>query len=292
MECMLCPRHCHIDREQALGFCGLDHHAKIAKVMLHRWEEPCLTQENGSGAIFFSGCQLKCIFCQNHDISKKAVGRNVTSDELYEIFHTLKEQGASNINLVSPTPHLSVIIPAIEKAKKEGFSLPFVYNTSGYETVETISHLAGLIDIFLPDAKFASNELSKELASAYHYPEISLMAIRAMYRLTGPLQWENKRLTRGVIVRHLVLPSLYRDSLQVLENLAENLPADGFILSVMRQYTPTSYVSQHPFLNRKVTTLEYEKVVEKAKEIGFQWVYAQGKDSADSKYVPDFNCND
>ena len=292
MECTLCPRRCFANRKETRGFCGINHHAKIAKVMLHRWEEPCLTEENGSGAIFFSGCQLKCIFCQNHDISREASGNTVGVDDLYEIFHSLKEQGASNINLVSPTPHLSVIIPAIEKAKKEGFPLPFVYNTSGYESVETIENLEGLIDIFLPDAKFASNELSEELARAYHYPEISLKAISAMYQLSGPLQWENNRLTKGLIVRHLVLPSLYRDSIHVLENLAEILPTNRFILSIMRQYTPTPFVAQHPFLNRKVTTLEYDKVIEKAKELGFQWVYTQGKDSADSKYVPDFNGND
>jgi len=288
MECTLCPRECGIDRNEKNGFCGIGNKMRIAKIMLHKWEEPCICHGNGCGAVFFSGCQLQCIFCQNHSISFDAHGKDITSDELCQIFFDLEEKGVCNIDLVSPTPHLEQLIPAIKKAKARGLKIPFVYNSGGYEKTKTLKRLDGLIDIYMPDFKFFTEEESSALASAKDYAEKAKSAIFEMYRQTGSPLWENSILKRGILIRHLVLPGFTDSSERILEELFQMLGKDGCVLSLMRQYTPNHRALSHPTLKRKLTTLEYNRVVKKADSLGFSYVITQKKESADESFIPDF----
>ncbi len=289
MNCTLCPRECGIDRKTKNGFCGVGERMQIAKIMLHQWEEPCICYKNGCGAVFFSGCQLKCIFCQNHSISYDCIGKKVTSDELCDIFFDLEQKGACNIDLVSPTPHLNELVPAIKKAKARGLTLPFVYNSGGYEKVTTLKELEGLVDIYMPDYKFYTEEEGLTLSSAADYSKTALSAIKEMHRQVGAPKWESDILKRGMLVRHLVLPSYTKSSLAILEELYKQFGTSGFVLSLMRQYTPMHKAISHPKLKRKLTTLEYDRVVKKAEELGFSYVITQEKESADEGFTPDFN---
>lgn len=288
MKCTLCPRECGIDRDEKNGFCGLKNSMKVAKVMLHKWEEPCICYGNGCGAIFFSGCQLKCIFCQNHSISFHCVGKDISSNELCKIFFDLEELGACNIDLVSATPHLEHLIPAMKAAKENGLKIPFVYNSGGYEKTETIRRLDGLIDIYMPDFKFISEEEASSLSGAKDYADRAREAILEMQRQTGSPLWENDILKQGVLIRHLVLPGYTKSSEKVLEELFHMFGKDGFVLSLMRQYTPCHKALLHPKLKRKLTTLEYQRVEKKAISLGFTYIITQKKESADESFTPDF----
>ncbi len=288
MKCMLCPRECGIDRSEKIGFCGIGNIMRIAKIMLHKWEEPCICYGNGCGAVFFSGCQLKCIFCQNHSISFDGAGKDISSDELSRIFLALEEKGACNIDLVSPTPHLEGLIPAIKKAKELGLEIPLVYNSGGYEKIETLKRLEGIIDIYMPDFKFYTEEEAFLLASAKDYADRANKAISEMHRQTGDPLFENNILKKGVLVRHLVLPGFTESSEKILEELYRMFGKDGIVLSLMRQYTPNHKALCHPKLKRKLTTLEYERVVKKADELGFSYVITQKKESATEDFIPDF----
>lgn len=289
--CTLCPRECKVDRNKALGFCKAPLSPTIAKVMLHLWEEPCICYGAGSGAVFFSGCQLKCVFCQNHKISCNIAGETLSALQLCDTFLSLQEKGACNINLVSPTPYLDTLIIALEKAKKHGLLIPVVMNSSGYEKADSIRALSGLVDIYLPDFKFADPHLSQNYANAPDYPAIALRAIEEMTNQIRGLLWDGDKLLRGVLVRHLILPGHSHDSIQILEKLANVLSPECIVLSLMRQYTPMHQANQFPNLTRRVTTMEYERVVQKAEELGFPYIYTQAKESATTAFVPDFKVN-
>jgi len=288
MICRLCPRECGVDRATAVGFCGAGKSVRIAKWMLHPWEEPCICDRNGSGAVFFSGCPLRCVFCQNHTISHQICGEPYSQSQLYDLFLRLEARGACNVNLVTPTPYLHQLIPAIRRAKELGLSIPIVMNSGGYEKTEVLRALEGLIDVYLPDFKFFDPALSKKYADAENYAEICREVIREMQRQTGSPKFFGKRLIRGVIVRHLILPGASRDSLRILDALYEDFGKGGIVLSLLRQYTPMHRASLFPELCRTVTTLEYRRVVNKAASLGFEWIYTQGKDSASETFVPDF----
>ncbi len=288
MECNLCPRGCSIDREKQLGFCGAGPLPTVAKIMLHQWEEPCICYGAGSGAIFFSGCQLRCVFCQNHIISNDPIGETMDRNRLCRTFLKLEEKGACNINLVSATPHLNEVIPALKLAKEQGLSLPVVWNSGGYETEESIARLEGLVDIYLPDFKFYDPQKGLDYAGAREYPQVAKCALLAMQKQVGTLLWEEDKLKRGVLLRHLVLPGNTKDSIAILDWLADQFPPEAIALSLLWQYTPMHKAKTIPELNRKVTKLEYQRIVKRAEELGFQTVYTQEKSSATEAFTPDF----
>ena len=287
--CTLCPRECRVNRNTERGFCGAPKNPLVAKWMLHNWEEPAICYDSGSGAIFFSGCQLKCVFCQNYEISDSLLGKEMAADALCDLYFLLQEKGACNINLISATPYLETIIDSLAMAKKKGLLLPVVFNSGGYEKKETIHRLDGLVDIYLPDFKFQNQELSRRYASAKDYSLFCTEAIIEMQRQTGKPLWENDRLKRGVIVRHLVLPGCSKDSAQIIDKLSGLFGKDGIVLSLMSQYFPTHKAIEFSELNRKVTALEYRRVVEAAEKAGFEFLYTQKKESATSDFVPDFS---
>lgn len=288
-NCGLCPRRCKTDRIAKLGFCGAPQRAVVAKWMLHKWEEPAICYKNGSGAIFFSGCQLKCVFCQNHKISSTVCGKTMDVPALSDLFLKLEEIGACNLNLISPTPHLETVIPALIRAKEKGLSIPVVFNSGGYESVKTLKRLNGLIDIYLPDFKFLDESRSEQYAHAADYGRICIDAISEMQRQVGAPKWENDRLKSGVIVRHLVLPSASRDSLAIIKKLSELFGENGIVLSLMSQFFPTHRCSDFPELSRKITSLEYNRAVKAATEAGFAYLYTQKPESATEDFVPDFS---
>lgn len=290
--CTLCPRNCNIDRSEKKGFCGASAIPTIAKVMLHQWEEPCICYGKGSGAVFFSGCQLRCVFCQNHKISSHLLGKEMNAPDLADLFLRLESLGACNINLVSPTPYVETIIPAIESAKERGLTVPILYNCGGYESSETLKKLDGLVDIYLPDFKFHSKDLSMRYAKAENYADHALTAIKEMVRQTGVPSFQGEHLKKGVIIRHLVLPGASSDSIAILDTLSKHFPGNSFILSIMRQYTPMHEAEKFPELRRKITSLEYTKVIKAAQNFGFRDIYTQSNESVGCQYVPDFSVFD
>ncbi|MBR7164925.1 MAG: 4Fe-4S cluster-binding domain-containing protein [Clostridia bacterium] len=288
-QCLLCPRECRVDRNNRRGFCGLGTEATVAKVMLHPWEEPCICYGKGSGAVFFSGCQLKCVFCQNYEISCKPKGKAFTSEELAALFLNLEEQGACNVNLITATPHLEAVIPALEKAKTLGLKIPVVFNCGGYEKAETIRRLSGLVDVYLPDFKFFDPSLSSKYASCSDYADKATTAIREMILQKSQLTFEGDRLTSGVIIRHLVLPGCSKDSLEIINILTDLKKIGEFALSLLWQYTPTHKTDCYPEINRRVTRLEYERVYRFVEKSDFPLVYTQEKESASTAFIPDFS---
>ena len=282
VNCALCPRRCGVNRaEGETGFCRCPGTALVSKTMLHKWEEPALAGAGGSGAIFFGGCTLGCKFCQNMAISASPVGTPVTSDELRQLMEELIAQGAENINLVTPTQYLPTIVPALEPK----LPVPVVYNSGGYERVETLRELEGKIDIYLPDLKYADDRLAKALSGAPDYFRVATAAIREMVRQTGPVQWEGDRVVRGTIVRHLILPGCVDNSLKVLDWLGEHFAPGEILVSLMRQYTPMGGLPA-PF-DRRITDEEYDAVL--------SWMYlndldgfTQEAEAADTAFIPDF----
>lgn len=291
MKCELCPRMCGVDRAEKRGFCGMGENLTAAKAMLHYWEEPCISGERGSGAVFFSGCVMKCVFCQNYDISSENVGREISEERLAEIFLELEGQGAQNIDLVNPTHFVPRILRAIELARKRGLSLPIVYNSGGYERVETLRMLDGIVDIYLPDVKYFSDEQAVKLSAAPNYFDTAINALAEMTRQTGTPQFnESGALTSGVIVRHLVLPGQYRDSAEIIRRLGERF-GGRILFSLMSQYTPFGPVKTDPRfakLNRRITTFEYRKALEAVYETGLEG-FMQEKSSAKEEYTPSFD---
>ena len=280
--CNLCPRQCGVNRRAGeRGFCGCPDTALVAKTMLHKWEEPALAGCGGSGAIFFGGCTLGCCFCQNAAISASAVGKPMDSRQLRQAMEELIAQGAENIDLVTPTQFLPTILPALQPK----LSVPVVYNCGGYERVETIASLEGLVDIYLPDLKFSSNSLAAKLSGAEDYVSVAQDAIREMVRQTGPVRWQGEKVTKGVIIRHLILPGCVDNSLGVLDWIGENFAPGQVLVSLMRQYTPMGNLSA-PF-DRRVSQEEYEAVL--------SWMYlnelegfTQEAEAADAGFIPDF----
>lgn len=287
--CHLCPRECGVDRVTALGFCGQPNEIKIAKVSLHRFEEPPISGTRGSGTVFFCGCSLRCEFCQNKKISRAASdGQTVTPAELAELFLDLQHEGAHNVNLVTPT-HFSDGVREALRLAKDRLTIPVVYNTSGYERVEVLRRLEGLVDVYLPDFKYVSPELAQKYSSAPDYAEVCEQAILEMFRQVGCYQTDaDGRLVRGVMVRHLVLPSARKDSIAVLDRLAALLPKNEFLLSLMSQYTP-EFALDSPYreLHRRLTAFEYDSVLAHADALGFLG-FMQGRASASTKYTPEF----
>lgn len=282
---------CGVDRAEQRGFCGMSEEITAAKAMLHFWEEPCVSGTRGSGAVFFSGCVMRCAFCQNYDISSENSGRVITDERLAEIFLELQEKGAHNINLVNPTHFVPQILRALETAKKRGLSLPIVYNCGGYERVETLKMLDGAIDVYLPDIKYFSDELAHKLSSAPNYFNTAMNAVAEMIRQVGKPQInERGEIMRGVIVRHLVLPGEYKDSLEIIRRLGTEFRSD-ILFSLMSQYTPFGRVKTDPTLakmNRRITTFEYRKALDAAIEAGLEG-FMQEKSSAKEEYTPTFD---
>ena len=287
-KCTLCPRGCSVDRDISVGACGTSNKVKIAKVMLHKWEEPSISGTNGSGAIFFSGCPLKCVYCQNKEISHGLKGNEVSIEELASIILSLQDKGAHNINLVTPTHFSSQIIEALELVSDK-LKIPVVYNTSGYEEPEEIRKIGDYVSIFLTDIKYFSPELSQKYSHAKDYYKYAKESFSEMLRLQPKCVFdENGIMRQGVILRHLVLPSSRLDSIAILEDIANDFDVGAFKLSLMSQYTPEFCDKGYKELLRRVTTFEYNSVVEKAISLGYDG-YIQDKSSASVCYTPDFN---
>lgn len=290
-SCKLCPRKCGVNRNNGeTGFCGQTSKIKIARAALHFWEEPCISGTKGSGAVFFSGCNVGCVFCQNTEIAKEGFGEEITLLELADIFLSLERQGANNINLVTPTHYILQICDAIKLARDKGLTIPFVYNTSGYELVESIKRLKGLIDVYLPDCKYISTELSQKYSMAKDYFFYASSAISEMVSQTGPVEFDaNEIVKKGVIVRHLLLPGHVKEAKAVVSYLFEKY-GDKIFVSMMNQYTPFSYVKEnYPEIARKVTKREYEKWLQYALDIGLSNGFIQEGETAKESFVPRFD---
>ncbi|MBR1383134.1 MAG: radical SAM protein [Ruminococcus sp.] len=285
-RCTLCPRECGTDRYMTTGFCGEGAAIRIARAELHFWEEPCLSLKGGSGAVFFSGCNLRCGFCQNYSISSGHKGFELTERQLADTFLRLQDMGAENIDLVTPTHFVPGIIEALDLVKDK-LDIPIIYNCGGYEKPETLEMLRGYVDIFLPDLKYYSSELSFKLSKASDYFEHSFSAIRKMFEITGKPSYDSEgRLKRGVIVRHLVLPGQRKDSLELVSRLKEAFSPDEILISLMSQFTPV-YKSAELGLNRRVTTFEYNSVLKAVEEASFDGFF-QERSSACEEYIPEF----
>ncbi|MCM1024965.1 MAG: radical SAM protein [Roseburia sp.] len=290
-DCTLCPRECHSNRlSGSVGLCGQTDRLTAARAALHYWEEPCISGSVGSGAVFFSGCSLQCVFCQNHNIALGKTGKPITIERLAELFLELQEQGAANINLVTAGHFLPQVCRALELAKAAGLQIPIVYNTGGYEKVSSLRLLEGLIDIYLPDLKYYSPELSAACSHAPDYFSCASAAIREMVRQTGApvLDAASGLMKRGVIVRHLVLPGQTRDSKKILRYLYETYKDDIYV-SIMNQYTPLEQVRDIPALNRTVTEAEYERVLNFAEKIGITQGFRQEGQTALESFIPEFD---
>lgn len=287
MICNQCPRKCNVDRSKTVGRCGVGENFKLARASLHFWEEPCISGKNGSGTVFFSGCNLGCVFCQNYEISHRCIGRDVESDELVRIFEALISRGANNINLVNPTHYALQLADVLSKWKSP---VPIVYNSSGYESVETLKELDGLVDIYLPDFKYISSEKARKYSFAEDYPEVAMLALKEMKRQVGADVFDESGLMKkGMIIRHLVLPSNTNESIRVLDYLAENY-GDTYI-SVMAQYTPCGNLTGYDEINRRLTKREYNKIVDYALSLGLDKIFIQDLSSAHEQFIPDFSEN-
>lgn len=289
--CNLCPRNCNVDRSTKLGFCGANEKLKVAKVMLHYFEEPIISGEDtptkkaaGSGAIFFSNCNLKCVFCQNEEISHGGVGKEISISRLAEIFKELESAGANNINLVTPSHYTDQIISALKIYRPK---IPIVWNTSGYEKVETIKKLDGIVDIYLTDFKYFDGSLAKKLSAAPDYPEATKAAILEMKKSVPEDIIAGGLMKKGLIVRNLVLPNQAKDSINVLNWVKNNLGKETYI-SIMSQYVPMGKAKEIEELNRRVSPLEYKVVVSSANRLGLDNAFIQDLSSATSDYTPDF----
>lgn len=281
MKCYGCPRMCGVDRDNAKGVCGVGRIPKVAKAYLHMWEEPCISVKNGSGTIFFSGCNLKCVYCQNYKISSEGFGKEISVKQLAELFRKLEEMGADNINLVTPTHYIEQIIEALEIYKP---AIPIVYNSSGYESVEMLQKLRHLVDVYLVDFKYYSSELADRLSKAKDYPEVAKEIIKLMREFQPKNIYENDKLVKGVIIRHMILPNHTDDSIQILDWLKENI--DEPCVSVMGQYTPMYRSQKFEDIARKLKPIEYKRVTSHMLKIGLTDGYMQELSSADESYTP------
>lgn len=285
-HCTLCPRRCGVDRTRGqLGFCKMPGQIHAARAGVHYWEEPVISGSFGSGAVFFSGCTLKCAFCQNYDISQENFGKPMTSAELRAAFERLIDEGVQNINLVTPTHFLPDILPALEPK----LPVPVVYNCGGYESVETLRQLEGKIDVYLPDFKYSDNALAKKLSSAPDYFETASAAILEMYRQVGKPVIEGDEMKRGVLVRHLVLPGCVDNSLGVLDWVAEHFRSGDILFSLMSQYVPMGRAVNMPPFDRRITELEYDSVLSYMMLLGIEDGYTQDFSSAERGYTPSFD---
>ncbi|MBQ1919197.1 MAG: radical SAM protein [Selenomonas sp.] len=288
-NCNLCPRRCGVNRTKRVGFCGAGEKVRIALVSLHQWEEPCLVGAKGAGTVFFSYCSLRCVYCQNHAISHGGQGVEVTTGRLAEIFLEQQARGAATLDLVTPTHYVPQIIAALDIAKARGLTLPVVYNSSAYENVETIEALRGYVDIYLPDMKYMSAASGGEYSAAADYFAAASAAITRMVEQVGPVQFTaDGQLRRGVLVRHMVLPGHRHESMDIVKWLWETF-GKTVQVSLMNQYTPMYKAAEHKPLNRRLTTFEYDSVVDYALQLGMENAYIQERRSASAEFVPDFN---
>lgn len=288
-SCMICPHRCKVNRLNGqIGRCKSGNKIKIALYSLHHFEEPCISKGNGSGTVFFSNCNLNCIYCQNYEISQLGKGYNVSIEELSDIFLKLQNKGANNINLVTPTSYAFQIIEAIKIAKAKGLDIPIIYNTNSYENVETIKALKGYIDIYLPDLKYFSDELSKKYSKVNNYFKVATTAIQEMIRQVGPPQFdENGIIKRGVIIRHLILPGHIQNSKHILKWLKENVDSNVYI-SIMAQYFPTYKASEDSIINRKINKKEYKEIENYLYTLDLLHGYIQELGEHEEEYVPKF----
>ena len=287
-KCEICPRKCKVNRYEKKGYCRCDDKVRIALVSKHYFEEPCISGRNGSGTIFFSNCNLNCVFCQNHDISQGGKGIDVTVERLAEIMLEQQERGANNINLVTPTMYVEQIIKAIDIAKDGGLNIPIVYNTNGYEEVETIKKLAGYIDIYLPDFKYFTNELAIKYSKAPNYFEKVTSALLEMQSQFDEYVFDGEIMKKGMIVRHLVLPNHIQNSKNVLKWIKENLREDIYV-SVMAQYFPTYKAIGDELIERKLSFSEYRKIEQYFYGLDIKNGYIQDLGKHEEEFVPDFN---
>lgn len=284
MNCSICPRKCNADRSRALGFCRAPDKFKLARAALHYWEEPCISGKSGSGAVFFSGCNLRCAFCQNYEISRECKGVEVSEKRLMEIFESLIEQGAENINLVNPTHYSHMLAKLLSRWKSP---VPIVYNSSGYESVESLKELEGIIDIYLPDLKYIRADRAKRYSNAENYFQFASAAIKEMRRQTEDSFDSNHMMKSGLIVRHLILPQNTNSSLEIIDWLCDNLP-DTYV-SLMAQYVPCGDLSGLDEIKRTITKREYKKVVDYALSKNMSKVFIQELSSATSDFIPKFD---
>lgn len=289
-RCTLCPRECKSKRTSGgTGFCGASNKIRIARAALHAWEEPCLSGTKGSGTVFFSGCNLGCVFCQNSEISHKNKGYEVSRDRLCEIFFELKQKGAHNINLVTAGHYLPMVLDAVKSAKQQKINIPFIYNSSGYEKAEAIALADGLIDIYLPDFKYIDQERAKRYSGAFGYPEIAKRAIDEMVRQRPKCIFdEGGILKSGVIVRHLLLPEGLLESKKIIKYLYEKY-GDNIFISIMSQYTPFGELEHFPELKNRVRFTDYEKLIDYAIKIGVNNAFIQDGSAAQESFIPDFS---
>jgi len=289
-DCTLCPRECYADRAAGnKGYCGATGELKVARAALHMWEEPCISGEEGSGTVFFSGCALGCVYCQNHSISRGLAGKAITIERLAEIFLELQDKGANNINLVTPSHYVPHIIEAIKISRGKGLKLPVVYNCSGYEKVETLKLLEGYVDVYLPDFKYMSDALAERYSNCGDYFAVASKAIAEMVGQVGEARFDERGIMqKGVIVRHLTLPGCLEDSKRVIKYLHETY-GDVIFLSIMNQYTPMTKNAACPELDRRISEEEYEELVDYAISIGVVNGYIQEGETASESFIPEFN---
>lgn len=304
-HCNLCPRNCNADRSSGkTGFCGQPNEIKAARAALHMWEEPCISGTRGSGTVFFSGCTLRCVYCQNSNIASGNQGKIISTERLSDIFLELEQQGAANINLVTPSHFMPQISKALELSKAQGLTLPIIYNTGSYEHVETLKQMEGLVDVYLPDLKYYSSDLSSRYSNASDYFDVATKAIREMFRQVGTPVFEENTLPnsnsgnndyetmplikKGVIVRHLILPGCTHDSKKVINYLYKTY-GNQIYISIMNQYTPVTDLQNFPEINRTITRKEYDTVVDYAITIGVENGFVQEGDTAKDSFIPPFD---
>ncbi len=289
-KCNICPRNCNIDRSKIPGYCNAKDNMVVARFSLHAWEEPIISGTNGSGTIFFSGCNLKCIYCQNYKISEKLYGKEITIDEFSNICLKLQEKGAHNINIVTGTHFLPLIKKGIKKAKENGLVIPIVYNTSSYEKVSSLKELEGLVDIYLPDLKYHDDELSRKYSGCDNYFSIATEAIDEMYRQVGNAVIKNELIQKGLIVRHLLLPGHLEDSKKIIKYLYDKYK-DNIYISIMNQYTPVRK-TKYENLNRKVDNNDYDELINFALDLGIKNAFIQEDETQSDSFIPDFDVFD
>jgi len=285
--CNLCPKNCNANRNDNVGFCGANKNIKVAKAYLHEWEEPFISGTNGSGTVFFSHCNLKCVFCQNFKISAEGFGKNLSQDELYGVFKNLEQQGAHNVNLVTPTHYVPYILPVLQKFKQNS-NLPIVYNCGGYEKVETLKMLDGLVDVYLPDMKYVDSRISQKYSHVSDYFDVNTQAVLEMKRQQPQDIFEGDLIKKGVVIRHLVMPNLVDQSKKILDWVCNNL-GKNTLVSLMAQYQPFYRACEFDEINRKITEREYNRVLDYADQLEMTNILCQERASSNEKYVPSFD---
>lgn len=292
-KCTLCPRECGVNRSEGkIGICQVDDRIKVARAALHAWEEPCISGTKGSGAVFFAGCSLHCVFCQNEAISHGKMGKKISRERLAEIYLELQDKGANNINLVTPGQYLPDVVWSVTHARTQGLKLPIIYNTGGYESVDSLKRLEGIVDIYLPDFKYYSRELARRYSNAPDYPQVVKAAIDEMVRQQPhPLFYEKEGqvlMKNGVIVRQLLLPGQTTDAKKIIRYLYTTYE-DRIYVSLMSQFTPLAHLQDYPELNRKVSRRKYDELISYALDLGMENAFIQQEDTADESFIPSFD---